>query len=321
MVLGSPGGSRIITIVLETILNVIDYGMSPQEAVDAPGLHHQWLPDTIFAERFALSPDTKAALEAMGRRAGTSGTGATSASSSGASTTGSSSGASTTGSSSGASTTGSSGGTSTTGSSGGAATTGSSSGGAGSASSSGGTKAGGSSGSGAGGIADSGANIDGNSGTGGGQDAGTVLGSSGDGGVPLDSTLLGDCTGTSPITCTIPAPNGNYDVTVSLGSATAAATTRVQAELLRIELQPTATTAGMFFSYTFTVNVRTEKHNTYSAPGNILNLLFDGTAPAASRSRGRSLAELHHGLRRRRLHRLRLGSKRVGCDHTCNATD
>jgi lysophospholipase L1-like esterase len=203
--------------------------------------------------------------------AGTGGTGATSASSSGTATTGSSGGTATTGSSSG---------TSTTGSSGGTATTGSSSGGAGSASSSGGTKAGGSSGGGAGGIADSGANIDGNSGTGGGQDAGTVLGTSGDGGVPLDSTLLGDCTGTSPITCTIPAPNGNYDVTVSLGSATAAATTRVQAELLRIELQPTATTAGMFFSYTFTVNVRTEKHNVYSAPGNILNLLFDGTAPA-----------------------------------------
>jgi gamma-glutamyltranspeptidase / glutathione hydrolase len=66
MVLGSPGGARIITIVLETILNVIDYRMSPQEAVDAPRLHHQFLPDTIYAERFALSPDTSVALEAMG---------------------------------------------------------------------------------------------------------------------------------------------------------------------------------------------------------------------------------------------------------------
>jgi gamma-glutamyltranspeptidase/glutathione hydrolase len=66
MILGSPGGSRIITIVLETILNVIDYGMTPQEAVDAPRVHHQWLPDTIYAERYALSPDTRAALEAMG---------------------------------------------------------------------------------------------------------------------------------------------------------------------------------------------------------------------------------------------------------------
>jgi len=66
MILGSPGGARIITIVLETILNVIDYGMSPQEAVDAPRVHQQFLPDTIYAERFALSPDTSVALEAMG---------------------------------------------------------------------------------------------------------------------------------------------------------------------------------------------------------------------------------------------------------------
>ena len=66
MVVGSPGGGRIITIVLETILNVIDYGITPREAVDAPRIHHQWLPDTIYAERRALSPDTRAALEAMG---------------------------------------------------------------------------------------------------------------------------------------------------------------------------------------------------------------------------------------------------------------
>jgi gamma-glutamyltranspeptidase/glutathione hydrolase len=66
MVLGSPGGARIITIVLETILNMIDYGMSPQEAVDAPRLHHQFLPDTIYTERFALSPDARLKLETMG---------------------------------------------------------------------------------------------------------------------------------------------------------------------------------------------------------------------------------------------------------------
>ena len=63
---GSPGGSRIITIVLQTLLNVIDHGMNLQEAVDAPRIHHQWLPDTIFAEPFGLSPDTKAALAGMG---------------------------------------------------------------------------------------------------------------------------------------------------------------------------------------------------------------------------------------------------------------
>ncbi|HUB13988.1 MAG TPA: gamma-glutamyltransferase [Acetobacteraceae bacterium] len=66
LVLGSPGGSRIISIVLETALNIIDYGMAPQEAVDAPRLHHQWLPDTIFAEPYALSPDTEALLRTMG---------------------------------------------------------------------------------------------------------------------------------------------------------------------------------------------------------------------------------------------------------------
>jgi gamma-glutamyltranspeptidase/glutathione hydrolase len=44
MVLGSPGGSRIISITLQVILNLIDYGMSPQAAVDAPRIHHQWLP-------------------------------------------------------------------------------------------------------------------------------------------------------------------------------------------------------------------------------------------------------------------------------------
>ena len=68
LVLGSQGGPRIITTVLETALNILDYGMTPQEAVDAPRLHHQWLPDEILAERFALSPDTQALLQSMGYR-------------------------------------------------------------------------------------------------------------------------------------------------------------------------------------------------------------------------------------------------------------
>ncbi len=66
MVIGSPGGSRIITITLEAILNVIDHGMTVQEAIDAPRIHEQWLPDVVLAERLALSPDTKALLETMG---------------------------------------------------------------------------------------------------------------------------------------------------------------------------------------------------------------------------------------------------------------
>jgi gamma-glutamyltranspeptidase/glutathione hydrolase len=70
MVVGTPGGSRIISAVLHTILNVVDYGMTIQEAVDAPRFHQQWLPDATSLERFALSPDTQKILEAMGHRFG-----------------------------------------------------------------------------------------------------------------------------------------------------------------------------------------------------------------------------------------------------------
>ncbi len=66
LVLGSPGGARIITITLQTILNVIDHGMEPREAVNAPRIHHQWLPDVTFIEPDALSPDTEALLRGMG---------------------------------------------------------------------------------------------------------------------------------------------------------------------------------------------------------------------------------------------------------------
>jgi gamma-glutamyltranspeptidase/glutathione hydrolase len=68
MVLGSPGGSRIITITLQVLLNIIDYGMRPQEAVDAPRLHYQGSPDEIYVEPFALSPDTVRALQARDYR-------------------------------------------------------------------------------------------------------------------------------------------------------------------------------------------------------------------------------------------------------------
>jgi len=70
MVVGTPGGSRIITTVLHTILNVVDYGMNVQEAVDAPRFHQQWLPDLTNVENFALSPDTRALLEAKGHKLG-----------------------------------------------------------------------------------------------------------------------------------------------------------------------------------------------------------------------------------------------------------
>lgn len=70
MVLGTPGGSRIITVVLHAILNVIDYGMTVQEAVDAPRFHQQWLPDLTNVENFAISPDTRKLLEAAGHKLG-----------------------------------------------------------------------------------------------------------------------------------------------------------------------------------------------------------------------------------------------------------
>ena len=66
MVVGSPGGSRIITITLEAIVNVIDHGMSVAEAIDAPRIHHQFEPDLVFLERDALSPDTRHILEQRG---------------------------------------------------------------------------------------------------------------------------------------------------------------------------------------------------------------------------------------------------------------
>jgi gamma-glutamyltranspeptidase/glutathione hydrolase len=68
MILGTPGGSRIITAVLQTFLNVVDYDMDIQEAVDAPRIHQQWLPEETYVEARALSPDTRALLLAMGHK-------------------------------------------------------------------------------------------------------------------------------------------------------------------------------------------------------------------------------------------------------------
>jgi len=67
LVTGTPGGSRIITTVLQVLLNVIDHQMNIAEAVAAPRIHHQWLPDLVFTER-GLSPDTIRLLEAKGHK-------------------------------------------------------------------------------------------------------------------------------------------------------------------------------------------------------------------------------------------------------------
>ena len=67
LVTGSPGGSRIITAVLQVVLNVIDRGMAIASAVSAPRIHHQWMPDEVFVEP-GVSPDLIAALQARGHK-------------------------------------------------------------------------------------------------------------------------------------------------------------------------------------------------------------------------------------------------------------
>ena len=66
LVLGAPGGGRIITAVLQTLLNVVDHRMSLAQAVRAPRIHHQWLPDEITWEALALAPEVRAALVQKG---------------------------------------------------------------------------------------------------------------------------------------------------------------------------------------------------------------------------------------------------------------
>ena len=68
MVLGTPGGSTIITSVFQTILNVIDYGMGMQEAVDSKKFHHQWLPDVLVVEEKTLSDELNKELTSIGHK-------------------------------------------------------------------------------------------------------------------------------------------------------------------------------------------------------------------------------------------------------------
>ncbi|HEX5354181.1 MAG TPA: gamma-glutamyltransferase [Rhodanobacteraceae bacterium] len=66
MVSGSPGGSTIISTTMESILNVVEYGMNIKQSIDAPRIHMQWYPDSIFAEPGSFAPRVQTALEAMG---------------------------------------------------------------------------------------------------------------------------------------------------------------------------------------------------------------------------------------------------------------
>src|SRR5262249_38048904 len=68
LVLGSPGGPRIISTVANVLMGVLDYGLDIQQAVNAPRFHHQWEPDVISVERTGMSPDTIKLLESRGHR-------------------------------------------------------------------------------------------------------------------------------------------------------------------------------------------------------------------------------------------------------------
>jgi len=66
--LGARGGPRIISAVLQSVINVIDHDMDIQEAIDAPRIHHQWLPDELMYEPFGFSPDTLSILTGLGHK-------------------------------------------------------------------------------------------------------------------------------------------------------------------------------------------------------------------------------------------------------------
>ena len=66
LITGSPGSATIISTTMESIVNVIDYGMNVQQAIDAPRMHHQWYPDVVYVEPGLVTPQTRKTLEAMG---------------------------------------------------------------------------------------------------------------------------------------------------------------------------------------------------------------------------------------------------------------
>jgi gamma-glutamyltranspeptidase/glutathione hydrolase len=68
LVIGSPGGPTIINTVLQVISNVVDHDMDLARAIAAPRLHHQWLPDIVRAEPFALPRDVLTTLRSMGHK-------------------------------------------------------------------------------------------------------------------------------------------------------------------------------------------------------------------------------------------------------------
>jgi gamma-glutamyltranspeptidase/glutathione hydrolase len=68
LLIGTPGGRTIINTVLQVTLNVLDHQMNVADAIAAPRIHHQWLPDRIQHEPKALNPETKRTLEGYGHK-------------------------------------------------------------------------------------------------------------------------------------------------------------------------------------------------------------------------------------------------------------
>jgi len=68
LVIGSPGGRTIINTVFQTVLNVLEYEMPIEKAIETMKIHHQWLPDQLVYEKYLLSPDTQKSLEKMGHK-------------------------------------------------------------------------------------------------------------------------------------------------------------------------------------------------------------------------------------------------------------
>ena len=66
LVIGTPGGRTIINTTFQTVLNVLEFDMDIDDAIEAMKIHHQWLPDQLYYEKYQLSPDTRKQLEAMG---------------------------------------------------------------------------------------------------------------------------------------------------------------------------------------------------------------------------------------------------------------
>ena len=66
MILGARGGSMIMTSVLQVIINCIDFDMNIREAIDAPRIHHQWLPDELVHEKYGMTRDVKSNLTKRG---------------------------------------------------------------------------------------------------------------------------------------------------------------------------------------------------------------------------------------------------------------